>query len=82
VAEFWVGAKGEFTMQQIEGLRSAGVAVDDLRKSSAGYGDQWETLRTFVRATATDKSEARAEIAQILGVDADALVAYSAEVWT
>ena len=62
-------------------MKSAGIAVNDLRRLSGGYGDQWQTLPTFARATAADESEARAEVALALGVGADVLIAYSAEIF-
>jgi hypothetical protein len=79
VAEFWVGIKGDLAAEQAEALKSAGIAVDDLRRVSAGYAPQWHTLRTFLRASAADESEARAEIARVLDLDADDLIAGSYE---
>jgi hypothetical protein len=38
-------------------------------------------LRTFVRVAADDDSEAKAEVAQALGLDADDLLAYSTEIF-
>ena len=57
--------------------------MDDLRLISAGYGTptQWETMRTCVHVPAVDESEARTEVARAVGVDADDLLAFSAEIF-
>jgi hypothetical protein len=80
--EFWVGIRGNPTAEQLAALESTGIAVDDLRLISGGFGTpvQWETLRTCVRIPAADESEAKATVAQALDSDAD-LVAYSAEIF-
>jgi hypothetical protein len=67
--------------KQIEALKSAGVAVDDLRRLAAGFAPNWETMRTFVLVTGADESVARAEVAQTLGLDAEDLLALSAEIF-
>jgi hypothetical protein len=84
VVDFWVGIRGDLTPEAVEVLREAGIAVYDLRRTAGGWGDppiEWETLRTFVPVSAPADSEAKAEIAGVLGLDADDLVAYSAEVF-
>jgi hypothetical protein len=81
MAEFWVGVRGDLTAEQIDALRSAGVAVDDLRRLSVGRDDEWTTARTFVCAEAEDEAGARAEVAGALGLNADDLLTLSAEIW-
>jgi len=83
MAGFWVGIKGDLTGEQREALKTGGIVVDDLRLISAGYGTptQWETMRTCVHVPAVDASEARAEVARAVGVDADDLLAFSAEIF-
>ena len=83
MAGFWVGIKGDLTAEQREALKAAGIVVDDLRLISAGYGTptQWETMRTCVHVPAVDESEARTEVARAVGVDADDLLAFSAEIF-
>ena len=83
MAGFWVGIKGDLTAEQMEALKTAGIVLDDLRLISAGYGTppQWETMRTCVHVPAVDESEARTEVARAVGVDADDLLAFSAEIF-
>ena len=83
MAGFWVGIKGDLTGEQREALKTGGIVVDDLRLISAGYGTptQWETMRTCVHEPAVDESEARTEVARAVGVDADDLLAFSAEIF-
>ena len=83
MAGFWVGIKGDLTAEQREALKTGGIVVDDLRLISAGYGTptQWETMRTCVHVPAVDESEARTEVARAVGVDADDLLAFSAEIF-
>jgi hypothetical protein len=89
MAEFWVGIKGDLPAEQTEALTSTGIAADDLMVLSQGRGEvsarwpaQWETVRTFVRATAADEAEARVEVARALGLEAADLNAYSAELFS
>ena len=65
-------------------MESAGIAVEDLRLISAGFGVpvQWEMMRTCVRVSAADESVARAAIALTLGVNMADLRTYSAEIFT
>ena len=82
VSDFWVGVRGDLTAEAIEALRGAGIVVYDLRRTAGGWGDppvEWETLRTFVSVSAADELEANAEVAGVLGLDADDLLACSAE---
>jgi hypothetical protein len=81
MAEFWVCVRGNLSEQQVTTLAAAGVAVDDLRRISGGYGDEWQTLRTCVHASAMDDSEAKEEIAKALSLDATELAAYSTEIF-
>jgi hypothetical protein len=84
VADFWVGMRGDLTAEIIEALKSAGIATYDLRRTAGGWGDppiEWETLRTFVPVSAAGDSEAKAEVAGALGLDADDLLVYSVEVF-
>lgn len=84
MGDFWVGIRGELTAEQLEALKSAGIVAYDLRKTAAGWGEppiEWETQRTFVRVSAAGDSEARGEVAQPLGLDADDLLAHSTEVF-
>lgn len=80
MSEFWVGIRGDLAAKQIETLKSAGIAVDDLRLISAGYDDQWETKRTCVRVSAADESEAAAMVAGSVGVESDDLTVYSGHI--
>jgi hypothetical protein len=83
--DFWVGIRGDLTAEAVEALRAAGIAVYDLRRTTGGWGDppnEWETLRTFVSVSAAVDSDAKAEIAGVLGLDADDLLAYSAEIFS
>lgn len=84
VDDFWVGIRGDLTAEQIKALKLAGIVAYDLRRTAAAWGEppvEWETLRTFVRVAADDDSEAKAEVAQALGLDADDLLAYSTEIF-
>jgi hypothetical protein len=84
MAEYWVCVRGELTDHDVTGLNARGVATDDLRRISGGFGSapiQWQTLRTCVRVSATDDSEAIETIAEVLGLEAADLTAYSAEVF-
>jgi precorrin isomerase len=83
VAGFWVGIKGDLTGEQREALKTGGIVVDDLRLISAGYGTptHWETMRTCVHVPAVDESEAKAGVARAVGVDADDLLVFSAEIF-
>jgi hypothetical protein len=84
VAEFWVGIRGDLTTEEIGALKAAGIVVADLRMSAAGWGEpptEWKTLRTFVPVPAADESEAKAVIAEAVGLEADDLVVYSADVF-
>lgn len=84
MVEFWVGIRGDLAAEQVEVLKVAGIAVVDLRRSAAGWGEppfEWNTLRTFVPVSAADESEARDEVARALGLEPNDLVAYSAEIW-
>lgn len=79
-----MGIKGDLGAEQVEALRSAGIASGDFRLISGGYGDfpiEWTTLRTCVQVSAADESEARADVARALGVDASDLLTFSAEVF-
>jgi hypothetical protein len=67
---FWVGVPGEFTAEQATALTSDGLDVDDLRRSQGGRGDEWRTLRTFLRVPAEQKPDAVARVAAILDIDA------------
>jgi hypothetical protein len=65
-----------------QALKAAGIVVYDLRMTAGAWGEppvQWETLRTFVRVSAADDSEARGDVAGALGIEASDLVAYSNE---
>jgi hypothetical protein len=84
MAEFWVCMRGDMTAKQVATLEAAGVATDDLRRISAGFQgapDEWQTLRTCVRISARDDSNAKDEIARVLDLDAADLVTYSAEIF-
>jgi hypothetical protein len=84
VGDFWVGIRGDLTAEQLEALKSAGIVAYDLRRTAGGWGEppiEWETLRTFVRVSAREDSEARGEVAEALGLDAADLLAYSDEVF-
>jgi hypothetical protein len=83
MAGFWVGIKGDLTAEQREALKTGGIVVDDLRLISAGYGTptQWETMRTCVHVPGVDESGARTEVARAVGVDADDLLVFSAEIF-
>jgi hypothetical protein len=84
VGDFWVGIRGDLAAEQLEALKSAGIVAYDLRRTAGGWGEppiEWETLRTFVRVSAAEDSEAKSEVARALGLDADDLLAYSAEVF-
>jgi hypothetical protein len=80
--EFWVCVTGELTEDQGATLEDAGIAVDDLRRISAGFqGAEWQTLRTCVRVSARDDSAAKGEVARVLSLEATDLTAYSADVF-
>jgi hypothetical protein len=84
MGEFWVGIRGDLAPEQIEALKAAGIFTHELRMTAGGWGEppiQWETLRTFVRVSAADDSEAKAEVADPLGLDAADLLAYSGEIF-
>jgi hypothetical protein len=84
VGDFWVGIRGDLAAEQLEALKSAGIVAYDLRMTAGGWGEppiEWETLRTFVRVSAGEDSEARGEVAEALGVDAADLLAHSDEVF-
>ncbi|HEY3070510.1 MAG TPA: hypothetical protein VGJ34_09350 [Gaiellaceae bacterium] len=84
MGEFWVGIRGDLAPEQIEALKAAGIVAYDLRKMAVGWGEppiEWETLRTFVRVSASEDSEAKEEVARALGIDAHDLVAYSNDVF-
>jgi hypothetical protein len=83
MADVWVCVRGDLTEHQTTALKAAGIPVDDLRRISAAFGEppiEWETQRTCVRVHA-EEAEAKAEIARALGIDADDLSAYSAEIF-
>jgi hypothetical protein len=83
MAEFWVGMKGDLAAEQMEALTSAGIAVDDLRRTLSGRGIpiQWETMRTFVRVSAVDEPEARGKVARTLGLESGDLLTYPPEIF-
>lgn len=83
LAEFWVCVKGELAESDVAALDASGIATDDLRRMSAGFGTpiEWRTLRTCVRVSASDESDAKDEVAQLLSRDAGDLNAYSAEIF-
>jgi hypothetical protein len=84
MGEFWVGIRGDLAPDQIAALTAAGIVAYDLRKMAGAWGEpplQWETLRTFVRVSASDDSAAKEEVARALGLEAHDLVAYSNEVF-
>jgi hypothetical protein len=84
MADVWVCVRGDLTEPQTTTLEAAGIAVHDLRRISAAFGEppiEWQTLRTCVRVSATGDAEAKAEIARVLGLDAADLTAYSAEIF-
>ena len=84
MGEFWVGVRGDLTAEQMEALKAAAIVAYDLRRTAGGWGEppiEWETLRTFVRVSARDDSEAKGDVARALGLDADDLLAYSPEVF-
>jgi hypothetical protein len=65
-------------------LKSAGTVGYDLQRTAGSWGEppiESETLRTFVRVSAGDDSEAKDEVAATLGLDADDLLAYSDEIF-
>jgi hypothetical protein len=84
VGDYWVGIRGDLTAEELEALKSAGIVAYDLRRTAGGWGEppiEWETLRTFVRVSAGEDSEARGVVAEALGLDAADLLAYSDEVF-
>jgi hypothetical protein len=87
MAEFWIGAPGELSTEQLAALSEAGIAVDDFRQLATGRSGHeavviaWEVVRTFVRVPAEDESQATAKVAEALRVDARDLRAYSAEIF-
>jgi hypothetical protein len=84
MGDFWVGVRGDLTAEQIEALKAAGIVVYDLRRTAGGWGEppiRWETLRTFVRVSASDDSEAKGEVAGALGLDAADLLVGPAEIF-
>lgn len=84
VGDFWVGVRGDLTAEQTEALKAAGIVVYDLRRTAGAWGEtpvEWQTLRTFVRVSTADDSEAKDEVAEALGLDATDLLAYSDDVF-
>jgi hypothetical protein len=86
MADYWVGVRGDPTTEDLAALQSAGLDVSDLRNTSTGRYDapaviEWRTLRTFVRVSADDEDAAKAQVAEVLGLPAPDLVAYSAAVF-
>lgn len=84
MAEFWIGAPGELSTEKLAALSEAGIAVDDLRQLVSGRGEgpiAWEVIRTCVRVSAEDESQATGKVAEALGVDARDVRVYSAEIF-
>ena len=81
--EFWVGKQGTLEEDERTALQDSGVDVEDLRRMTASTGSarDWWTLRTFVSVPAADEFAARTRVAQVLELDADDLVAYSADIF-
>jgi hypothetical protein len=73
---FWVGMRGDLTLDQREALKSAGITQDDLRAIAATYGmpPRWDVRATSMRVVAVDESEARGKVARALGLSSSEVV--------
>jgi hypothetical protein len=77
MAEFWVCVRGELTEDQGATLEDAGIAMVTFGESRLAFqGAEWQTVRTCVRVSARDDSEAKGAIAKVLSLDATDLTAY------
>jgi hypothetical protein len=70
MAEFRVGISGEPTADQMADLRFVGIEPDDKfgPTNYAGYNNQLDSKVTHLLLEAEDETEARAKVAEALGI--------------
>jgi hypothetical protein len=79
VPDFIVRVSGEITPEEERVLRSAGIQRHDAGSTGADYGGELDVVLSFVRTSAKNEREARAQVAHILGCNPDDVTAHPAE---